>query len=71
VCIADVAAEDCVAKYGPDDDCPIKIGAAKAGELFVAIGSLDKRGLFCAAREPNELALAFPASSFKKLCRSK
>jgi hypothetical protein len=64
LCIEEVGLESCIATYGADDGYLVKFGAARAGEILITNGIVDKRGIFCAQHEQEGPSLAFPRQSF-------
>lgn len=64
LCIAEVTVDGCIATSGTDSGYTIKFGAAKAGEVLITNGSIDRRSIICAKRELGGPSLAFLRRSF-------
>ncbi|KFY56414.1 hypothetical protein V496_06705 [Pseudogymnoascus sp. VKM F-4515 (FW-2607)] len=45
ICITDVTVDECIKKYGSDDNFPIKFGAAVAGQVLISDGTVDSRNM--------------------------
>lgn len=70
ICITDVTVDECIEKYGSDDNFPIKFGAAVAGQVLISDGTVDSRNMMCAEYVLDGPTLAFPATSFKLLAEA-